>query len=136
MVFRSPTLLRGTWIDEKQMGTPDNPGLIPRTCEDLFDRIELEGNPNCTYNVRVSYFEVYNEHVRDLLAPRKEPPNNLKIRESPTEGPYVKDLTETTVKSLVEVLNLMKMGDAVCVRTSSLLQKSHVFRAEQLRPPK
>src|SRR5690606_26782220 len=57
------------------MGTPDNPGLIPRTCEDLFERIESSPSPNVTYSVRVSYFEVYNEHVRDLLVPRKDPPN-------------------------------------------------------------
>src|SRR3954447_19867418 len=68
------------------MGTPEQPGLIPRTCEDLFQRIESNESPNISYNVRVSYFEVYNEHVRDLLVPRTDPPYYLKIRESPTEG--------------------------------------------------
>ncbi|TLD12913.1 uncharacterized protein PgNI_03414 [Pyricularia grisea] len=97
------------------MGTPDQPGLIPRTCEDLFQRIEeaQEESPNISYNVRVSYFEVYNEHVRDLLMPvvPNQPPYYLKIRESPTEGPYVKDLTEVPVRSLDEILRYMKMGD-------------------------
>ncbi|TLS28909.1 hypothetical protein PpBr36_01585 [Pyricularia pennisetigena] len=97
------------------MGTPDQPGLIPRTCEDLFQRIEEahEESPNISYNVRVSYFEVYNEHVRDLLMPvvPNQPPYYLKIRESPTEGPYVKDLTEVPVRSLDEILRYMKMGD-------------------------
>ncbi len=76
------------------MGTSEQPGLIPRTCEDLFQRIESSSSPNISYNVRVSYFEVYNEHVRDLLVPRTDPPYYLKIRESPTEGPYIKDLTD------------------------------------------
>jgi hypothetical protein len=49
------------------MGTPEQPGLIPRTCEELFARIRDNPEPNTTYNVHVSYFEVYNEHVRDLL---------------------------------------------------------------------
>ena len=97
------------------MGTPDHPGLIPRTCEDLFERIEAAQNetPNISYNVRVSYFEVYNEHVRDLLVPvvPNQPPYYLKIRESPTEGPYVKDLTEVPVRSLNEILRYMKTGD-------------------------
>lgn len=97
------------------MGTPDQPGLIPRTCEDLFQRIEeaQEESPNISYNVRVSYFEVYNEHVRDLLMPvvPNQAPYYLKIRESPTEGPYVKDLTEVPVRSLDEILRYMKMGD-------------------------
>ncbi|PHH52502.1 Kinesin-related protein 1 [Ceratocystis fimbriata CBS 114723] len=98
------------------MGKPGQPGLIPRTCEDLFERIESAQSetPNISYNVRVSYFEVYNEHVRDLLVPvvPGQPPNYLKIRESPTEGPYVKDLTDIPVRNLHEILHFMKVGDA------------------------
>ncbi|KAI9860763.1 MAG: Kinesin [Trichoglossum hirsutum] len=93
------------------MGTPDQPGLIPRTCEDLFQRIESNTSPNISYNVRVSYFEVYNEHVRDLLVPRQDPPYYLKIRESPIEGPYIKDLTEVPVKSISEIMRYMRAGD-------------------------
>lgn len=97
------------------MGTPDQPGLIPRTCEDLFERIEAAQSetPNISYGVRVSYFEVYNEHVRDLLVPviPNQPPYYLKIRESPTEGPYVKDLTEVPVRNIDEILRYMTKGD-------------------------
>ncbi|KAI0438058.1 kinesin motor domain-containing protein [Xylaria telfairii] len=98
------------------MGTHEQPGLIPRTCEDLFQRIEAAQNetPNISYHVRVSYFEVYNEHVRDLLVPvmPNQPPYYLKIRESPVEGPYVKDLTEVPVRNFREILRYMKAGDA------------------------
>ncbi|EXJ78507.1 kinesin family member 1/13/14 [Capronia coronata CBS 617.96] len=94
------------------MGTADQPGLIPRTCEDLFQRIESNESANISYSVRVSYFEVYNEHVRDLFQPRTDPPQYLKIRESPTEGPYVKDLTEIQVKNYTEILKYMRMGDS------------------------
>ncbi|KAH9904785.1 P-loop containing nucleoside triphosphate hydrolase protein [Xylariomycetidae sp. FL2044] len=97
------------------MGTPDQPGLIPRTCEDLFQRIEAAQNetPNISYHVRASYFEVYNEHVRDLLVPvvPNQAPYYLKIRESPTEGPYVKDLTEVPVRNIDEILRYMTGGD-------------------------
>ncbi|KAK6855795.1 Kinesin [Apiospora arundinis] len=98
------------------MGTPDQPGLIPRTCEDLFQRIEAaqQETPNISYHVRASYFEVYNEHVRDLLVPvhPNQPPYYLKIRESPTEGPYVKDLTDVPVRNIAEILRYMRKGDA------------------------
>jgi len=98
------------------MGTQEQPGLIPRTCEDLFQRIEQAQaeSQSISYNVRVSYFEVYNEHVRDLLVPvvPNQAPYYLKIRESPTEGPYVKDLTEMSVRNIQEILRYMKMGDA------------------------
>lgn len=93
------------------MGTPDRPGLIPRTCEDLFQRIESVQTPDVSYNVRVSYFEVYNEHVRDLLVPRTDPPHYLRLRESPSEGPYVKDLTEVTVRNYADLMKHMRQGD-------------------------
>lgn len=93
------------------MGTPEQPGLIPRTCQDLFERIESNESSSISYNVRVSYFEVYNEHVRDLLVPRTEPPNYLKIRESPTEGPYIKDLTDQPVRNYNDIIRLMTVGD-------------------------
>lgn len=93
------------------MGTPDQPGLTPRTCQALFQRIQEEQNGNISYNVHVSYFEVYNEHVRDLLTPRTNPPQYLKIRESKSDGVYVQNLTDSAVKSYSDVERLMKMGD-------------------------
>lgn len=97
------------------MGTPERPGLIPRTCEDLFERIEAaqSDDANLAYHVRVCYFEVYNEHVRDLLVPAVPgaAPHYLKIRESPTDGPYVKDLTEVPVRCLDDILRFMRRGD-------------------------
>jgi hypothetical protein len=103
------------------MGSPDNPGLIPRTCEELFERIRDEPTPNTTYHVQVSYFEVYNEHVRDLLVPRTVPPIYLKIRESPKDGVYVQGLVETEVKSYADVERLMKVGDMVSLDISKLI---------------
>lgn len=93
------------------MGTPDQPGLIPRTCRGLFERVEAEQNGNITYNVHVSYFEIYNEHVKDLLAPRTTPPTYLKIRESKSDGVYVQNLIDEPVKCYEDIERLMKTGD-------------------------
>ncbi|KAF8468875.1 P-loop containing nucleoside triphosphate hydrolase protein [Kalaharituber pfeilii] len=101
----------GSGKSYSMMGTEENPGLIPRTCEDLFERIESNVSPDVSYSVRVSYFEVYNEQVRDLLAPRSDPPRYLKVRESPTEGPHVADLIDVPVKNYAEVMRYMTMGD-------------------------
>ncbi|OGM39916.1 kinesin family protein, partial [Aspergillus bombycis] len=86
--------------------------------EEFLDH-NFEGYHTCIFayvaryqlHVRVSYFEVYNEHVRDLLVPRTDPPHYLRIRESPSEGPYVKDLTEATVKNFAELMKYMRKGD-------------------------
>ncbi|KAF2259371.1 kinesin family protein-like protein [Lojkania enalia] len=119
------------------MGTPEQPGLIPRTCEELFDRIHQEPSPNTNYHVHVSYFEVYNEHVRDLLTPRTNPPIYLKIRESQTEGVYVQGLTEAEVKSYADVERLMRLGDMSRTTASTKMNdtssRSHAVFTIQLK---
>lgn len=119
------------------MGSPENPGLIPRTCEELFERIQDEPTPNTSYHVQVSYFEVYNEHVRDLLSPRTNPPIYLKIRESPREGVYVQGLIETEVKCYADVERLFKIGDAVSDSNAVWRNMSdYSRRAGQQLPPR
>ena len=119
------------------MGSPENPGLIPRTCEELFERIRDEPTPNTSYHVQVSYFEVYNEHVRDLLSPRTNPPIFLKIRESPREGVYVQGLIETEVKCYADVERLFKIGDAVSNINAIYREASNCSdRAGQQLPPR
>lgn len=98
------------------MGTPEQPGLIPRYCEDLFQRIKDQPEENTTYNVHVSYLEIYKEHVRDLLVPRPtggrpDELHYLKIRQSPEEGVYIQGLTDAPVKSHVDIQHLMELGD-------------------------
>ena len=43
-------------------------GLTPRICNELFQRIAENQDPNVKFRVECSYMEIYNERVRDLLA--------------------------------------------------------------------
>ena len=53
------------------MGTEDNKGVIPRLCDTLFERIaEHTCDQSLSFKVEVSYMEIYNEKVRDLLDPK------------------------------------------------------------------
>lgn len=76
-------------------------GMIPRFCEELLQRkIALEEeNPSVTMTVKVSYLEVYNEKIHDLLVPGN---SQLRVREHPVYGPYVVDLSQHTVNSFEE----------------------------------
>lgn len=54
------------------MGSESNQqekGLIPRLCEHLFDKISSSANEDHLFKIEVSYIEIYNEKVRDLLDP-------------------------------------------------------------------
>ena len=48
-------------------GSPKDPGLIPRLCQGLFKQIEQHKTEGKSFNVEVSYMEIYNEKVNDLL---------------------------------------------------------------------
>jgi kinesin family protein 1 len=53
--------------------------------------------------------QIYNEKVRDLLNPKNL--GNLRVREHPSLGPYVEDLSKLAVKSYDEMMNLMDEGN-------------------------
>lgn len=53
------------------MGSPSDPGLIPRLCDRIFERINQESDEQTTFKVEVSYMEIYNEKIFDLLGPKK-----------------------------------------------------------------
>ncbi|KAJ3210098.1 kinesin-like protein Klp8 [Dinochytrium kinnereticum] len=91
------------------MGYEGERGIIPRACEELFARIGQETDPNVRFEVNVSYIEIYNEKVRDLLNPNNA--GNLRVREHPTLGPYVEDLSKLVVRSYDDVENLMEAGN-------------------------
>lgn len=52
------------------MGSVDQPGLIPRLCSSLFERTMQEQKQDESFTVEVSFMEIYNEKVRDLLDPK------------------------------------------------------------------
>lgn len=59
--------------------------------------------------VRVSYLEIYNEEVRDLLS--KNQNVHLEIKERPDVGVYVKDLSTYVVNNAEDMERIMTMGN-------------------------
>ncbi|XP_060259461.1 kinesin-like protein KIF13A isoform X1 [Ovis aries] len=92
------------------MGNAEQRGLIPRLCCALFQRISLEQNESQTFKVEVSYMEIYNEKVRDLLDP-KGSRQSLKVREHKVLGPYVDGLSQLAVTSFEDIESLMSEGN-------------------------
>ncbi|CAL1542431.1 unnamed protein product [Lymnaea stagnalis] len=92
------------------MGTPEQKGIIPRLCDALFESIAKFTNTNHSCKVEVSYMEIYNEKVHDLLDP-KGSKQNLKVREHNILGPYVDGLSMCVVSRFVDIDNLMSEGN-------------------------
>ena len=76
-------------------GTSDDPGLIPNTLRKIFEAPTDSKIKRCI-SAKMSYYEIYNEAINDLLDGGKQ---NLDIREDKENGIFVKDLTQ------VEVIN-------------------------------
>ncbi|OUM58461.1 hypothetical protein PIROE2DRAFT_66605 [Piromyces sp. E2] len=82
-------------------------GIIPNAFDHIFSYIG-RGGPDKKYLVRVSYLEIYNETIKDLLKPKS---GKLEIKESTEIGLYVKDLSNFVVKDVQEMDRLMTVGN-------------------------
>ena len=62
--------------------------MIPRICRTMFDRMDAGKDEGTTYRTEVSYLEIYNERVKDLLqaGAAAGEQHNLRVREHPTTG--------------------------------------------------
>ncbi|NXI89418.1 KIF14 protein, partial [Psophia crepitans] len=96
------------------MGFDEDRGIIPRLCEDLFTRITQMDKRQILYHLEMSFFEVYNEKIHDLLVfkadsgQKKQP---LRVREHPVLGPYVEGLTVNVVSSYSDIQSWLELGN-------------------------
>ena len=69
------------------VGYGENKGIIPRTCEEIFNQIAkktAEPGNTTQFSVSISMVEIYNEKVQDLFTkPEKRPKEGLSVREHP-----------------------------------------------------
>ncbi|CAH6787720.1 kinesin-like protein KIF14 [Phodopus roborovskii] len=96
------------------MGLNEEPGIIPRFCEDLFAQVAKKQTSQVSYHLEMSFFEVYNEKIHDLLvckgenSKRKQP---LRVRECPVSGPYVEGLSMNVVSSYSDIQSWLELGN-------------------------
>ncbi|XP_035242655.1 kinesin heavy chain isoform X2 [Anguilla anguilla] len=83
-------------------------GIIPRIAEDIFNHI-FAMDENLEFHIKVSYFEIYMDKIRDLLDVTK---TNLAVHEDKNRVPYVKGCTERFVSSPEEVMDVIDEGKA------------------------
>ena len=88
--------------------SPQTKGIIPNTFAHIFGHI-CKAKENEKFLVRVSYMEIYNEEVRDLLG--KEMNKNLEVKERSDIGVFVKDLSGYVVHNADDLDNIMKLGN-------------------------
>ncbi|KAI8981566.1 kinesin motor domain-containing protein [Pilobolus umbonatus] len=90
-----------------QYSTDKEPGVIPRAVNEVFSYIEEDTNGR-EYLLRVSYMEIYNEKIKDLLGAGNTTHEIVEDK----KGVYVRNLKEIKVKSYKEVMSLIKEGES------------------------
>lgn len=102
----------GTGKTFTMRGTRGNPGIIQKAVKECFDFIEYsacgEDSENREFVLRVSYLEIYNETVRDLLSPSS---TNVRILEDKKKGVIVKGIREETVMNSGQVIDHLIAGE-------------------------
>merc|ERR1719340_199051 len=91
---------------EGVINDPGLQGIIPRIVNDIFNHI-YSMEENLEFHIKVSYFEIYMDKIRDLLDPSKV---NLAVHEDKNKSVYVKGATERFVSSPEEVLEVIEEG--------------------------
>ena len=88
------------------LNSKENKGILPRALEYLFyslDQNEID------YEVKISFLEIYNEKIRDLLV--KENKKNLQIRENTKNGVWVDGLEKIVVRNWAETEKYILTGN-------------------------
>ncbi|XP_063839376.1 kinesin-like protein KIF18A [Ostrinia nubilalis] len=89
------------------IGSAEHPGITYLTMEHLFYTIN-SFEKDREFDIGVSYIEVYNENVYDLLKPSNTP---LQLREDSKYGVMVAGLTLNNIKTARELLNMLENGN-------------------------
>jgi len=95
------------------IGMQENPGIMVRVMSDLFVHSANNAKANAVnHKVSVSFLEVYNENIRDLLGVGESAEEYLDLREDPIKGPVVAGITEVEANSAGEIMQLLHQGNA------------------------
>lgn len=107
--------MTGTGKTFSMQGTASSPGVIPLAITDIFSYIRE--TPSREFLLRVSYLEIYNERIHDLLsmptggATGNAQQEEIKLREDSKRGVYATPLKEEIVQSPTQLLRVIARGD-------------------------
>ena len=102
-------------------------GIIPRALAQLFDELRLQ--QDAEFTVRVSFLELYNEEIFDLLSATDDTTRLKLFEDSAKKGSViVQGLEEAMVKNKAEVYKILEKGSAKR-KTAATMMNAHSSRS-------
>ncbi|KAG7949929.1 hypothetical protein I3843_13G088500 [Carya illinoinensis] len=106
---------------------PNDAGVIPRAVKEIFDILEAQ---NAEYSMKVTFLELYNEEISDLLAPEEcskfiddKSKKPIALMEDGRGGVFVRGLEEEIVCTANEIYKILEKGSAKRRTAETLLNK-------------
>ncbi|XP_007016597.2 PREDICTED: kinesin-like protein KIN-5D [Theobroma cacao] len=107
---------------------PTDAGVIPRAVKQIFDILEAQ---NAEYSMKVTFLELYNEEITDLLAPEEtskfvvddKTKKPIALMEDGKGGVFVRGLEEEIVTTANEIYKILEKGSAKRRTAETLLNK-------------
>ncbi|GFZ17960.1 P-loop containing nucleoside triphosphate hydrolases superfamily protein [Actinidia rufa] len=106
---------------------PSDAGVIPRAVRQIFDILEAQ---NAEYSMKVTFLELYNEEISDLLAPEEcskfiddKSKKPIALMEDGKGGVFVRGLEEEIVCTANEIYKILEKGSAKRRTAETLLNK-------------
>ncbi|XP_012838663.1 PREDICTED: 125 kDa kinesin-related protein [Erythranthe guttata] len=106
---------------------PSDAGVIPRAVRQIFDILEAQ---NAEYSMKVTFLELYNEEISDLLAPEEcskftddKSKKPIALMEDGKGGVLVRGLEEEIVTTANEIYKILEKGSAKRRTAETLLNK-------------
>ncbi|XP_065866985.1 kinesin-like protein KIN-5D isoform X2 [Euphorbia lathyris] len=106
---------------------PSDAGVIPRAVKQIFDILEAQ---NAEYSMKVTFLELYNEEITDLLALDETPKfvddkskKPIALMEDGKGGVFVRGLEEEIVCTANEIYKILEKGSAKRRTAETLLNK-------------
>ncbi len=113
-------VLRNSGKTHTMMGSRTDEGLIPNICKNLFIPPVINnfaGDFSVSYKIEISYYEIYSEHINDLLANSE----NLKVRQHPENGPYIEGIAKNLVNNYDGVRLFIEKGNKARTVAATLM---------------
>jgi len=95
-----------TYTMEGKISDDEHKGIIPRTFTQIIDFVS-NASENVEFLVRISFLEIYQDEVYDLLS--KNTRQKMEVKEG-SNGFYVKNLTMYSVKTTKDMFKVLKKG--------------------------